>query len=697
MSKQTLLIELGTEELPPKTLRKLSAAFAKELLSGMLTAQLISEADADAASAFATPRRLALSVPNVVSAQPDQTIERRGPAVEAAFNDDGNATPAALGFAKSCGVDISDLARLKTDKGEWLSYNMQQIGKTIADLIPEIIDQTIKRLPIAKRMRWGDSDAEFVRPVKWLIVMHGNVILPATALDVAASNTTRGHRFHSDGDLIIGDSNEYQQHLLDKGQVIASFANRQAMIVDQINSLAQSVKGFIQPDQPLLDEVTGLVEYPTAILGTFDAEFLQVPQECLISSMRDHQKYFHIVDANEKLLPYFITVSNIQSKDPARVSAGNERVLRARLSDARFFWETDQKTHLEDRVNKLENVLFHIKLGSILDKTKRIQALAAKIADDIGADCAAVERSALLAKADLVSNMVNEFDELQGVMGHYYADLDGEASLVGDCIEQHYWPKFAGDQLPATPEAQALALADKLDSLVGIYSAGEVPTGDKDPYALRRAALSILRILIERQHAFTLSDLIAHSATSYKNIQGIEIDTDTQSNIANFIRGRLTSFYQSQSIATSTINSVMACKPDSPLDFEQRLKAVHAFGKMTEAVDLASANKRISNLLKKEGNKVSGTIDESALVEKAEQNLHQAITTIERDCLGMFDAGDYAQGLKKLASLRTPVDSFFEHVMVMSDDKIQRQNRLNLLSRIQNLFMRVADIALLQA
>ena len=697
MSTNTLLIELGTEELPPKTLKKLSDAFTSELLSGLLDAQLISQADAESATPFASPRRLALSVPNVIAAQPDQTIERRGPAVQAAFKDDGQATSAAIGFAKSCGVEVADLERLKTDKGEWLSYNLKEAGKTLAELVPAIIDQAIKRLPIAKRMRWGNGTAEFVRPVKWLIVMHGEQVLPATVLDIKSSNTTRGHRFHSDGEFVINNADNYEQQLLQQGHVIASFAKRQAMILTQVKAAANSVNGSIENDPALLDEVTGLVEYPTAVIGDFDKNFLDVPQECLISSMRDHQKYFHVVDANGKLMPHFITVSNIESKNPEQVRSGNEKVLRARLSDAQFFWLTDQKIKLADRVELLSKVMFHAKLGSVLEKSQRIQTLAGKIATKMNGNAAIAERGALLAKADLVSDMVGEFDELQGIMGHYYADRDGEPALVGDCVEQHYWPKFAGDQLPVSTEAQAVALADKLDSLVGIYASGEVPTGDKDPYALRRAALSILRILIEQQRPFNLSELVADTAAVYKSAQNIDIDSATQKNIVSFIRGRLTAFYQSQKIATNTINAVMACEPDSPLDFEQRVKAVATFSKATEAADLSAANKRISNILKKHNDTVSDRVDSSILSEEAEIALFKAIQSIESDCSALFDAGDYSQGLATLASLRTPVDNFFEHVMVMSDNEAQKSNRLALLKRMQSLFLRVADISLLQA
>ena len=697
MSTNTLLIELGTEELPPKALKKLSDAFTRELLNGLLDAELINKADADAATAFATPRRLALSIENVIQAQPDQEIERRGPAVQAAFKDDGEPTPAAAGFARSCGVEVSDLQRLKTDKGEWLSYNLKQSGKTLNELVPDIIEQAIKRLPIAKRMRWGAGSAEFVRPVHWLVVMHGDAVIPVTILDVAAANTSRGHRFHSEGLLTIAHADQYEQTMLEQGHVIASFSKRQAIITEQIAVLAKSINGVIEQDPALLDEVTGLVEHPTAILGAFDTDFLQVPQECLVSSMRDHQKYFHVVDDSGKLLANFITVSNIESKNIAAVQEGNERVLRARLSDARFFWETDQKIKLADRVEKLDSVLFHVKLGSVLDKSKRIETLAGELAEKMQGDVALAKRGALLAKADLVSDMVGEFDELQGTMGHYYADRDGEPSVVGECVEQHYWPKFAGDQLPQSIEAQAVALSDKLDSLVGIYGAGEVPTGDKDPYALRRAALSILRILIEQQHSLDLSDLVASAAAVYQSKQDIKIDAETQAQIVDFVRGRLTAYYQTQNIATTTINAVMACKPNNPLDFENRVKAVHAFGALNEASDLAAANKRIGNILKKQDGVVSDAVDEAVLVESDEKALYTAISTIEQDCITLFDDGDYSAGLQKLASLRTPVDAFFDSVMVMSDDAAQQKNRLGLLKRMQQLFLRVADISLLQS
>lgn len=696
MSKQTLLIEIGTEELPPKSLKSLSEAFSSGVLQKLVECGLIESADASNAQSFATPRRLAISVPNTARRQADQHSERRGPAIKAAFNDAGEATPAALGFAKSCGLSIDQLGRTKTDKGEWLSANITEPGKPLTELLGPLVDAALKQLPIPKRMRWGNGEAEFVRPVKWVVTLHGDSVVPIEVLAVSASNITRGHRFHSQGEIEIKQADDYQNVLLEQGHVVADFQERQNMILAQTHALAAEAGGEIEADLALLEEVTGLVEYPTAILGFFDPEFLEVPQECLVSSMRDHQKYFHVIDSKGTLLPKFITVSNIQSSNPSQVRAGNEKVLRARLSDAQFFWQTDQKVKLQDRVATLDSVLFHVKLGSVLDKTQRVQKLAGLFAAEMGADVSIAERGAYLAKADLASDMVGEFDELQGIMGHYYADRDGEPSAVGECIEQHYWPKFAGDALPISAEAQAVALADKLDSLIGIYAAGEVPTGDKDPYGLRRAALSVLRILIECGHDFALPKLVNDAAGVFQELRNFSVDADTQRAIVDFIRGRLMAFYQAQSIDTSAINSVMACMPNSPLDFDHRVKAVAAFSQVPEAADLAAANKRISNILRKQEALINVQIEPSVLIEPAEQALFTAISEIEDQCTALFDKGDYQAGLGLLAGLRAPIDEFFEHVMVMADDPAQQQNRLALLKRTQGLFLRVADIARLQ-
>lgn len=693
MSDHSLLIELGTEELPPKTLKKLHDAFAKETVKGLLEAQLIDSSDG--AQAFASPRRLAVLVANVLTKQPDQDIERLGPAVKAAFDTEGNPSGAASGFAKSCGVEVEQLSRLDTDKGERLAYTIKQKGKPLDALLEGILEQTIKRLPIAKRMRWGSGDAEFVRPVKWLVVMHGDQVVPCSVLGVGSSNTSIGHRFHSTGEITISSADQYQQTLLEKGHVIADFSERKDLILKLSQDAAHKLGGHIEDDPSLLDEVTGLVEYPSVIVGNFEETFLEVPQECLVSSMRDHQKYLHVVDDNGKLMPHFITMSNIKSSNPKQVKQGNEKVLRARLSDAQFFWQSDQNIKLEERLEKLSSVMFHAKLGSTFDKAYRIEQLSGKIATLLQADAQLAQRGALLAKADLVSNMVVEFDELQGVMGHYYADLDGEPSTVGECIEQHYWPKFAGDQLPVSLEAQAVALADKLDSLVGIYNAAGAPTGDKDPYALRRAALSILRILIEKNHSLDLNELIRLTASTYQQ-QSLEVDSETQQNISNFIQGRLLPLYQSKNVATLPIKSVLAVPSSKPLDFHQRLLAIVAFSDSAEAQDLAAANKRISNILKKQSTKITNEISVTALTEADEIGLHDALTEIEDDCQQLFDQGKYQQGLTKLANLRTPVDDFFENVMVMSDKPAEQANRLALLKRLQDLFLRVADISVLQ-
>lgn len=692
MERNTLLIEIGTEELPPKSLKRLSEAFSKEIAEGLFEAELIESATYDS---FASPRRLAVQIPHVVDAQPDQEVERRGPAVQAAFDESGQPTPAAIGFARSCGVDVDDLQRLSTDKGEWLSYNVIEKGKSLKALIDPVLEQAIKRLPIAKRMRWGSGDAEFVRPVKWLMVLHGRTLLPASVLGVESAATTRGHRFQSKGDLSLWQAEDYEQLLLKQGEVVADFAKRRELILEQITHLAKSVDGQIETDNTLLDEVTGLVEKPHALLGEFDASFLSVPEECLISSMRDHQKYFHVKNASGELLPNFITVSNIASKNPASVRKGNEKVLRARLADARFFWESDLKVALDSRIDRLKNVLFHEKLGSLLDKTNRLKSLADWLAPKLGANSKTAMRAAELAKADLVSDMVGEFDALQGVMGHYYAAHAGEDQTVSACIEQHYWPRFAGDDLPESPEAQTVALADRLDSLVGLYGVGEVPTGDKDPYGLRRAALAILRILIESGHNLSLAELVSDTAETYQK-QGIDIDATKQVEVVEFVLGRLTAFYQSQNIDTKTIQAVMACLPDRPLDFDHRVKAVYAFTELSDAVDLIAANKRIRNILKKQDTDISAEIDETALTDDAEKALARAIIDIEKDCEVLFDAGFYEQGLSKLATLRVPVDRFFENVMVMSDNPVEKANRLSLLKRLQNLFFQVADISLLQ-
>ena len=690
--RKTLLIELGTEELPPKSLKTLGTAFAKTAFESLLESQLVEQETQY--TWMAAPRRLAVIIPAVAVKQPDQEVERKGPAIQAAYKDDGSPTPAALGFAKSCGVALEELDRMKTNKGEWLYFKQTVAGKDAIELIQNAINSANKQLPIAKRMRWGDSDVEFVRPVHWLIVLHGSEIVPAEIFNLKSGNQSRGHRFHSENNILISSADTYISTMREQGYVIADFNERQSLVKKQITALAKSVNGVIEDDQSLLDEVTGLVEFPHALLGTIDSHFLDVPQESLVSSMRDHQKYFHILDSGGKLLPYFITVSNIDSKDIERITSGNERVLRARLSDAEFFWNTDQKVSLEDRLPALKNVLYHAKLGSVFEKTQRLESLSASIAAMLNADQAIAARGGKLAKADLVSNMVGEFSDLQGIMGHYYADKGGEHKLVGEAIEQHYWPKFSGDSLPVSPEAQAVSLAEKLDSLVGLYGVGEIPTGDKDPYGLRRAALGILRILIEKKQSIALPELVNAAANSYAS-QGVEISQESQLSIIEFIQERFKALYQSEGIATKLINAVLACNPEKPTDFDARLHAIEHFIELPEASELAAANKRISNILKKTNLNKLSAVDESLFHEEAEKTLANAINNIEKQCQALFDAGSYTEGLKQLATLRDSVDGFFDNVMVMADDEKVRNNRLSLLRQLQSLFLRVADISIL--
>ena len=698
-NKATLLIELGTEELPPKSLKILGEAFSSSLKMSLLDAGLIDDLhESENEGLMAAPRRLAIINLDVLATQPDQEVERKGPAVKSAFKDDGTPTPAVIGFAKSCGVEIDALERRETDKGEWLFFSQTVAGKSITDIVQQALDTAIKSLPIAKRMRWGDKDVEFVRPVHWLIAMHGDSVLPVNALGLTAGNQTRGHRFHSKGALTINSADSYIDTLQEQGNVIVDYDKRKKLISDQIEEFAKSVGGSIESDPNLLDEVCSLVEFPKAILGSIDNRFMSVPQESLVSSMRDHQKYFHVVNKDKKLLPYFITVSNIDSEDEDRVRNGNERVLRARLSDAEFFWETDKKATLESRLPALESVLYHKKLGSMANKATRLEFIAAEIAKLIGADVAISARGAKLAKADLTSNMVGEFSDLQGIIGRYYAQNDEESEIVAQCIDQHYWPKSAFDNLPESKEATAVSLADKLDSLVGIFSAGEVPTGDKDPYALRRAALGILKMCTfhtTTQSELKLSELISIVVNAYAT-QNIGISVNTQNDIAIFIQSRYKASYQEE-YNTSLINAVSASGMDCPADFDSRIKGLYVFADLPEAKDLAAANKRIGNILKKVGdaNSLNGSIDSTLIESGSESDLFDKLSRLEPEVNSLFNDHQYETGLKRLAELRDSVDAFFDNVMVMAEDEAIKTNRLKLLQKLQNLFLRVADISVL--
>ncbi len=689
---QSLLIELGTEELPPKALKQLSNDFSTTLSESLQAAGLLS--DTTHIKSYASPRRLAVWMSEITDTQEDFSQIRKGPAVAAAFDDNGEPTRAAQGFAKSCGVEVADLGREKTDRGEWLVFEQTIAGKSITECAQEALNAAITQLPIPKRMRWGDKSAEFVRPVHWLIALHGETILELSALGLKANNTSRGHRFHHRDIIVINHADAYAGELR-RCYVLADFSFRQERIKQQCEALASEAGGIVVLDPALLDEVTGLVEWPVSLLGKFDPAFLDVPREALIASMKDHQKYFHLTDKYGELLPAFITVSNIESSTPEKVLTGNERVLHARLSDGQFFWEQDKSHPLEDNAERLKQLLFHIKLGSMADKTRRLQNISGQLAKLISADVVATQRAASLCKLDLVSHMVGEFASLQGTMGRYYALHDGEDKLVADAIEQHYWPKFAGDKLPKSGESLALALADRLDALVGIFASGEKPTGVKDPYALRRAALGVLRILIEKQLDIPLQTLLEITVGAYQSDSvKVSPDAETNTQLSQFILDRLRAYYASQGFDINTFNAVAAVEPARVYDFDRRIHAVSEFfqTEQSAATALAAANKRIANILKKEGVKAN-QYQASLFTEAAERELARVLESLQKSTRKAFVSQQYAQGLAELAQLQIPVDSFFDDVRVMDDDENVRNNRLGLLGALRELFLQVADIS----
>jgi glycyl-tRNA synthetase beta chain len=695
--RRNLLIELGTEELPPGSLASLGRSFARSVYESLSEAGVV-EAGRDAWRWFATPRRLVVWLGQVSPRQPDRVEERRGPSVKAAFDDSGTPTRAALGFAGSCGVDVGKLERLTTDQGAWLVYRHKVSGERIQVLVEHALDQSIRKLPIARRMRWGDREQEFVRPVHWLLAMYGSEALKVSTLGLDAEPWTRGHRFHSRGRIRILSADRYLDTLKKDGFVVADLAERRNLIERQVNRLARRNGGTAVIDPSLLDEVTGLVEWPRALYGEFDRRFLKVPPEVLVSSMRDHQKYFHLVDDRGRLLPGFITVSNIRSSSPKRVRTGNERVLRARLADAEFFWEGDRKIPLAQRRPQLDRVLFHERLGSIGDKVERMRGLALDIAGQTGADPDATSRACDLAKADLVTDMVGEFPELQGTIGSYYAAHDGEPAKVSAAIREHYQPRYAGDSLPTGSCGICLALADRIDTLTGIFACGEAPSGDKDPYALRRAALGVLRILIEGEVDLDLRKLVVRGMERHGSRDGLDTGGDAVSQVYGFITDRLRAYYQALDYDALEIAAVAAVDPASPLDFHQRLVALRKFVRddPESAQSLASANKRIANILARQKVDIDTRVDESLLQEKAEQNLYRKVSRAVDKAEKHLSAGKYARGLAELSRLKKPVDTFFDKVMVMDDDPDIRNNRLALLMRIRHLFLAVADISLIR-
>ncbi len=689
MSKQDFLVELGTEELPPKALLKLSKSFQAGVVEGLKNESL----DHGEVKSFATPRRLAILVSSLDAKQADRLSEKFGPAVKAAFDAEGNPTRAAEGFAKSCGVTVADLDRSEKDGVEKLTYSSKVLGKSTNELLPAIVDAALAKLPIPKRMRWGASRDEFVRPVHWLVMLFGEEVIPSTIMGVESGAESFGHRFHHPDKIHISKASEYEALMLEPGNVVVDFSKRRELIRNAILAEGQKINADTVVDESLLDEVTGLVEYPVALTGRFDELFLEVPSEALILAMKSHQKCFYLVNDKEELLPYFVTVSNIRSNDPSQVIEGNERVIRPRLADAKFFYETDKQSSLESRLDQLRKVVFQEKLGTVYDRSLRVANLAKFIALNTGEDAAQSERAAMLSKCDLVTNMVGEFADLQGLMGSYYAVNDGEAEPVATAINEQYMPRYAGDNLPATAIGGILALADKLDSIVGLFAIGQPPTGSKDPFALRRSAIGILRILVENKLDIDLMDCIEESI---KGFDTLEVETDTAEKVFEFMLERFRSWYADEGVSSNVFQSVMALKPRKPFDFAKRIQAVSNFVKLDESAALAAANKRVSNLLDKvDAGSLTTNVDEKLFEEDAERTLFQQLQEKELNTAPLFEAGDYTTGLAELAQLKDAVDGFFDDVLVMCDDKSIQTNRLALLQRLRDIFLEVADISYL--
>lgn len=686
MNTEDFLVEIGTEELPPKALKKLANAFASGIETGLQEAEL---AYGDV-TIYAAPRRLAVMINDMQLTQADKVVERKGPAKKAGFDADGNPTKALQGFARGCGATVADLVEIETDKGTWMAYNLEQKGQPATELLGDIVNQSLARLPIPKRMRWGSSDVEFVRPVHWALMLLGSEVVPATILGHQTSNTTKGHRFHAPGLLKINAPSEYVTKLEQEGYVLADFNKRSARIEQQVKDIAQKAGGQAVIDADLLEEVTALNEWPTAVIGEFDVTFLAVPSEALVSAMAGHQKYFHMLDANGKLMANFITISNIESSNPASVKYGNERVIRPRLADAKFFWDQDRKNPLDDFLPRLKTVVFQQELGTLFDKVERLETLAVKIGKPLGVDGALCERAARLSKCDLMSEMVGEFPDLQGVMGRYYATAQNEDAQVAEAIDAQYQPRFAGDNLPESGVAQALAIADKLDTITGIFGIGQVPTGDKDPFALRRAALGLLRIMIEKNLDLDLRLLITFSLKLHEKV---EVNDKLVDDIYDFVVSRLRAYYADQGISAEQFEAVRVCRPAHPIDFAKRIAAVKQFSQMDGADSLSAANKRISNILKKVETPIADTVNTDLFTEQAETNLWNTLEALRETVSDHIAGRDYVTAISELASIRNEVDRFFDDVMVMADDEAVKQNRLALLNQIYNLFLQVADIS----
>ncbi|MGR5143096.1 glycine--tRNA ligase subunit beta [Photobacterium sp. DNB23_23_1] len=688
MSDMNFLIELGTEELPPTALRTLAEAFATNFEAELQTADLAHQG----VKWFAAPRRLALKVSALAAGQQDKIVEKRGPAVAAAFDADGNPTKAAQGWARGNGISVDQAERLKTDKGEWLLYKQEVKGKPAQELLCDLAAAALAKLPIPKPMRWGDKETQFIRPVKTLTMLLGEELIPGTILGVESDRVIRGHRFMGEAEFTIDNADQYPTLLEERGMVMADYEARKAIILEGAKKAAEEVGGIADLEDELVEEVTSLVEWPVVLTASFEQDFLNVPSEALVYTMKGDQKYFPVYDADGNLLPKFIFVSNIISNDPSQIISGNEKVVRPRLADAEFFFNTDRKRPLIERLSELDGVLFQKQLGSLRDKTDRITALAGYIAQQIGGDVEHAERAGLLSKCDLMTSMVFEFTDTQGVMGMHYARHDGEAEEVAVALNEQYMPRFAGDDLPSSDVSAAVAMADKLDTLVGIFGIGQAPKGS-DPFALRRAALGILRIIVEKGYNLDLIDLIGKAR---ELLADKLTNQNVEEEVIDFMLGRFRAWYQDEGHSVDVIQAVLARRPTQPADFDKRVKAVSHFRALDAAESLAAANKRVGNILAKFDGELSAEINRELLVEDAEKALAENVETMLASLSPVFDNGDYQQALSELATLREAVDAFFDNVMVMADDEQLKVNRLTMLNLLRNEFLKVADISLLQ-
>ena len=688
MTTQNFLVEIGTEELPPKALKTLATSFADNVEAELNQAGLTF----DKIEWFAAPRRLAVKVLNLSTQQPSKEIEKRGPAVSAAFDAEGKPTKAAEGWARGCGITVDQAERLATDKGEWLVHRAKIEGQPTKNLLNGIVANALAKLPIPKPMRWADKTVQFIRPVHTVTMLLGDELIEGEILGVASARTIRGHRFLGEKEFEIQHADQYPQLLREKGSVVADFNERKAEILAKSQAKATALGGVADIEESLLEEVTSLVEYPNVLAAKFEERFLAVPAEALVYTMKGDQKYFPIYDKDGKLLPHFIFVSNINPEDPTAIIEGNEKVVRPRLTDAEFFFKTDLKQKLVDRLPRLETVLFQQQLGTLKDKTDRIEQLAGEIAKQIGADKAKAKRAGLLSKCDLMTNMVFEFTDTQGVMGMHYARHDGEDEEVAVALNEQYMPRFAGDELPKSLVASAVALADKFDTLTGIFGIGQAPKGSADPFALRRAALGALRIIVEKNLPLDLEDLVKKSAALF----GDKLtNQNVVADVVDFMLGRFRAWYQDEGIAVDVIQAVLARRPTRPADFDARVRAVSHFRTLDSAEALAAANKRVANILAKAEGDI-GAIDVALCVEPAEQVLAQSVLSLAKEVQPLIAQGEYTAVLDKLAGLRQPVDNFFDNVMVNAEDAKLRQNRLAILNTLQGLFLQVADISLLQ-